>query len=105
LAQRGTSVEVVDLRSLVPLDRDALLASVRKTGRAVVVTEAAQFGGFSAELAAIVGREAFDALDAPVERVAGANVPIPFAPCLEEHVVPDEAAIIRGVDAVLGLNN
>ncbi len=102
LAGQGISAEVVDLRTLVPLDREAMLSSVRKTGRAVVVAEEVGFAGFSAELAALLGRECFDYLDAPVERVTGADVPVPFAPRLEEHVIPDEAAIVRGVTAVLG---
>lgn len=100
LAAEGISVEVIDPRTLVPLDKPALLASVRKTGRCVVVTEAVGRGSFASEVAAIIAAEAFDHLDAPVQRVCAANVPIPFAPELEKHVLPNPeriAATIRNL--------
>lgn len=89
----GVSVEVVDLRSLRPLDVPAIVESVEKTGHAVVVNEGWRFCGFAAELSAVIMENAFDALDAPVERVAGADMPIPYAEPLETAVLPGAAAI------------
>jgi 2-oxoisovalerate dehydrogenase E1 component beta subunit len=85
--------EVVDLRSLCPLDKETFLASVRQTGRALVVYEAHLTGGFGAEVAAIIAQEAFDVLDAPVMRVASLDVPVPFSPPLEDAVLPSAAKI------------
>ncbi|MGH9262659.1 MAG: transketolase C-terminal domain-containing protein, partial [Acidimicrobiales bacterium] len=82
-AEGGAEVEVVDLRSLRPWDRDTVLDSVRRTSRALVLHEAPLTGGFGAEIAASIGTEAFAWLDAPVARVAGLDTPIPFAPPLE----------------------
>ncbi len=93
LESEGVSVEVVDLRSLRPLDVPAIVASVEKTGHAVVVNEGWRFCGFAAELSAVIMENAFDALDAPVERVAGADMPIPYAEPLETAVLPGAAAI------------
>jgi 2-oxoisovalerate dehydrogenase E1 component beta subunit len=87
------SIEVIDLRSLVPLDRDAILASVHKTSRALVVDEANETCAAGAQVAAIIGEHAFEDLDAPVRRVAAADVPIPFSPPLEEAVLPTPARI------------
>ena len=75
VAEEGIEVEVVDLRTLRPLDRETLLSSVRKTGKCLVVHEDNRFGGYGAEIAAIVAEEAFDFLDGPVTRVAGPDVP------------------------------
>jgi 2-oxoisovalerate dehydrogenase E1 component len=83
VAAEGHDVEVLDLRSLSPWDREAVLASVRRTSRVLVVQEAARTGGFGAEVAAVIGQEAFAWLDAPVGRVGGLDTPIPFAPPLE----------------------
>jgi 2-oxoisovalerate dehydrogenase E1 component beta subunit len=88
LERDGASVEVVDLRSLVPLDRETVLASVRKTGRALIVHEANLTAGFGAEVAALIAQEAFDHLDAPVMRVASLDVPVPFSPPLEMAMLP-----------------
>jgi acetoin:2,6-dichlorophenolindophenol oxidoreductase subunit beta len=92
-AAGGPDIEVIDPRSLVPLDRATILASVRKTHRLVIVHEAVERGGFGAELASIIGAEAFTYLDAPIQRVAAANTPVPFAPDLEDFLVPDEKRI------------
>jgi acetoin:2,6-dichlorophenolindophenol oxidoreductase subunit beta len=100
LAERGIQAEVIDPRTLVPLDKELILASVRKTGRLVIVEEDNLTGGWAAEIAAIVADEAFDYLDAPIKRVSAPDVPPPFAPKLEHAYVPDEAKII---DAVLTL--
>jgi pyruvate/2-oxoglutarate/acetoin dehydrogenase E1 component len=95
LAADGIEAEVIDLRSLVPLDRDAVLASVHKTHRLLVVHEAIKRGGFGGEIAAIVAEEAFDDLDAPPRRLAGLETPIPYAQHLERTVVPQVEDIVR----------
>ena len=95
LAADGIEAEVVDLRSLVPLDRDAVLASVRKTHRLLVVHEAIKRGGYGGEIAAMVAEEAFDDLDAPPRRLAGLETPIPYAQHLEKTVVPQVDDIVR----------
>ena len=95
LADAGVSAEVVDVRTLVPLDRETILGSVRKTHRLLVVHEAIKRGGYGAEIAAIVAEEAFDDLDAPPKRLAGLETPIPYAQHLELSVVPQVEDIIR----------
>jgi pyruvate/2-oxoglutarate/acetoin dehydrogenase E1 component len=84
----GASIEVLDLRSLYPYDRDAVLASVRKTSKVVLVQEATRSCGVAAEIAALIGEEAFEDLDGPVVRVTTPDVPIPFSPPLERAVLP-----------------
>jgi pyruvate dehydrogenase E1 component beta subunit len=103
LAGEGISVEVVDPRTLVPLDVEMIRASVQKTGRLVVADEAGPTAGFSAEVAAIVTEDAatFARLQAPVKRVCALQVPIPYSPVLEDHVFPDRARIVAGIRAVL----
>jgi 2-oxoisovalerate dehydrogenase E1 component len=88
LAEDGREIEVVDLRSLLPWDRETVLASVRKTGRALVLHEAPLTGGFGGEIAATIAKEAFEWLDAPVERVAALDTPVPFAKALEAVFSP-----------------
>jgi pyruvate dehydrogenase E1 component beta subunit len=95
LAGDGISVEVLDLRSLRPLDRATICASVRKTGRAVVLEDDWLSYGIGAEIAATVQEGAFDWLDAPVRRVAAAEVPLPYAKPLELAALPDAAALAR----------
>jgi pyruvate/2-oxoglutarate/acetoin dehydrogenase E1 component len=103
LAAEGISVEVVDPRTLVPLDTETIRASVRKTGRLVIADEAGPTAGFSAEVAAVVTEDAatFARLKAPVKRVCALQVPIPYSPVLENHVFPDRERIIAGVREVL----
>ncbi len=101
LSREGAECEVVDLRSLSPLDRDTFLASVRKTSRALVVHEAQLTGGFGVEVAAIIAQEAFDVLDAPVTRVAALDVPSPFAASLEDAMLPTEEKIYAAARNVL----
>ena len=93
----GISVEVVDPRTLLPLDEEAIIASVRKTTRCVTAHEAVTRAGFGAELAAIVQHEAFDWLDAPIERVGARFTPLPFAPVMEQWVVPHAADVLEAV--------
>jgi len=102
LAQEGIECEVVDLRSLQPLDMDTILRSVSKTHRVVVVHEDHRNVGFGAEIVARIQEFAFDELDAPILRVASADVPIPYARNLERAAFPSEDDIIRAVKRVLG---
>ena len=102
LEKDGISLEVVDPRTLRPLDEDTLLNSVEKTGRLMIVHEACKTGGFGAEIAAIVAEKAFDYLDAPIKRVAALDSPIPFNPKLEDYVLPNENDIIRGALELMG---
>ena len=90
-------IEVVDPRTIVPLDSDAIIRSVKKTNRLVIADEGYKRCGFAAEVAAIVAEEAIDSLDGPIVRVATPNVPIPFSPILEANVIPSEESIIRAI--------
>ena len=101
LADDGISVEVVDLRSLVPLDVDTVVASVRKTSRLIVVHEAVEQGGVGAEVAARVQEQALYYLDSPILRVAAPNAPVPCAPPLEGAFVPDRERIVDAVRRAL----
>jgi 2-oxoisovalerate dehydrogenase E1 component len=101
LAKEGISAEVIDPRTLKPLDLDTIVASVKKTGRAVLVTEAYKTGAFTSELAMLISEAAFDYLDAPVERICGADVPVPMAETLEDAAIPDPARIAAAVRKVI----
>jgi pyruvate dehydrogenase E1 component beta subunit len=101
LAQDGISVEVIDPRTLTPLDKTTIVKSVKKTGRVVVVSEDCKTTGVSAEIAAVVAEEALDYLDAPIKRVTGADTPIPFSPTLEQFVIPNEKSIVKAVKEVV----
>jgi pyruvate dehydrogenase E1 component subunit beta len=103
LADRhGVSAEVIDPRTLRPLDLDTILASVRKTNRCVIVEEGWPHGGVGANLAALIAEQAFDDLDAPVERVSGADLPMPYSKALEDIAYPHEPQVIRAALAALG---
>lgn len=97
LKEDGISAEIIDPRTLVPLDKEAIVNSVKKTGRLVIVSEDCKTAGVTAEIAAIVAEEAIDYLDAPIKRVAEPDTPIPFSPPLEKHVLPNEKMIIKAV--------
>lgn len=101
LARDGIEAEVVDLRTLVPLDTEAVLDSVRKTGRLVCIEEGTRTGGVGAEIAARVAEEAYEYLDAPIRRVATPDIPIPFSPVLEDAALPKVDGIIRTVTELL----
>jgi pyruvate/2-oxoglutarate/acetoin dehydrogenase E1 component len=101
LAQEGIDVEVIDLRTLKPLDIDTIIASVKKTGRLVCVTESYENTSFINEVMAQVNEKAFDWLDAPMVRVAALNVPIPRAEILEDMVIPNEGRIIAACRKVV----
>ncbi len=97
-AEDGVSVEVIDLRTISPLDKETFLKSVEKTGKALVVYEDNLTGGFGAEVAAIIAQEAFDSLDGPVTRLASPDVPIsPYAGVLEEYVLPNPEKIAKAI--------
>jgi pyruvate/2-oxoglutarate/acetoin dehydrogenase E1 component len=95
LAERGVDAEVIDPRTLKPLDLEAIVRSVQKTGRLVVVNEGALTGGFTAEVAARVQRAAFDWLDAPILQVASEDVPLPYSGVLELEAIPSEQDIVN----------
>jgi pyruvate dehydrogenase E1 component beta subunit len=97
LDREGISVEVVDLRTLSPLDKDTILASARKTGRVIVVHEAVKRGGVGGDIAAMLFEEAYDDLDGPVLRIAGRNTPIPYNLNIEKACVPSVEDIVAGV--------
>jgi pyruvate dehydrogenase E1 component beta subunit len=102
LSKENISVEVIDPRTLIPLDENAILASVEKTNRIVIADEGHLRGGAAADIAAIVADQGFDFLDAPVRRVTSLDVPIPFSPPLEKAAVADEARIEAAVRDVVG---
>jgi len=97
----GASIEVVDLRTLNPLDIETILGSVRKTGKLLIAHEDTLTGGFGGEIAAIVAAEAFDRLDAPVMRIAGADAPVPYGPSLENAMLPQESSLVDGLRKLL----
>lgn len=99
-AEQGIDVQVIDLRSLVPLDCDTIREAVARTGRAIVVQEAPYTGGFAGEVAATVAEEAFLHLEAPVTRVGGYDIPFPM-PQLEDHYIPDARRILRAIRAAV----
>src|SRR2546423_434290 len=102
LDRAGVSAEVVDPRTLVPLDRETIVGSVRKTGRAIVVDEGHRSYGASAELAAVIAEEAFWHLDAPVRRAAALDVPVPFSPVLEDETVPTPESVFELAKSLVG---
>ncbi|MCZ6892167.1 MAG: alpha-ketoacid dehydrogenase subunit beta [Chloroflexi bacterium] len=102
LAGRGINAEVIDLRSLRPLDIGTVVESVKRTGRAIVVEEAWRTGGFGAEIASQIQEQAFDHLDAPIGRVAGAEVPTPYSQPLEMLAIPSLESVVAAVESALG---
>ena len=95
LAADGISAEVIDLRSLYPLDKALIGETVSKTHHAIVVTEEVRRGGYGGEISAIIAEEFFDYLDAPVARIGALDTPVPFAPVLEQYYMPNAADIIK----------
>jgi 2-oxoisovalerate dehydrogenase E1 component beta subunit len=93
-SERGVEAEVIDLRSLLPLDRDAIVATARKTGKVMVVHEDTRTGGIAGEISAIINEEAFDYLDGPVLRVTAPDTPVPYSPPLEEFFLPNKDKIL-----------
>ncbi|KXH76628.1 MAG: hypothetical protein AM326_02305 [Candidatus Thorarchaeota archaeon SMTZ-45] len=101
LARDGISVEVIDPRTLVPLDKKTLIDSVKKTGRLVLVTEETKTGATTAEISALVQEEAFDWLDAPIKRVNAPDTPVPFSPTLEDYFIPDNKRIANAIREIV----
>jgi pyruvate dehydrogenase E1 component beta subunit len=101
-AEHDVQAEVIDPRTLRPLDLDTILASVRKTNRCVIVEEGWPHGGVGANLAALIGEQAFDDLDAPVQRVTGADVPMPYSKPLEDIAYPHEPQVLHAALVALG---
>ncbi|HEY8203812.1 MAG TPA: transketolase C-terminal domain-containing protein, partial [Pyrinomonadaceae bacterium] len=95
LEKEGLDVEVIDLRTLSPLDKEAILASVKKTGRALILHEASLTGGIGGEISAIISQEAFEWLDAPVVRVASIDTPVPYSPPLEDYYLPQVKDVLE----------
>jgi len=102
LEAEGVQAEVLDLRTLAPLDRDAILASVAKTSRALLLYEARRTGGIGGELAAIIAEEAFEYLDAPILRIASVDAPVPYAPPLETAFLPSVGQVVAGAKRLVG---
>jgi pyruvate dehydrogenase E1 component beta subunit len=102
--QSDVSVEVIDPRTLQPLDEEALITSVKKTNRCVVAHEAVTRMGFGAEVAAVIQYGAFDWLDAPIERVGAKFTPLPFAPVMEEWCVPHADDVLAAINRTVGRN-
>ena len=103
LIDRGVEAEVVDLRTLRPLDVETVVESVKKTGRAIVVDEFWKTGGFGAELASTIQEEAFDHLDGPVGRVGGIEVPAPYNAKLEAATLPNAQRIVSTIEKLYGI--
>jgi pyruvate/2-oxoglutarate/acetoin dehydrogenase E1 component len=101
LAREGISVEVVDPRTLKPLDERLVIQSVKKTNRLVVVDEGPRCGGFAAEVSAVAAQDAFDHLDAPIQRVTAPDTPVPYSPPLERAYIPDEGKIKAAIQRTL----
>lgn len=102
LEKRGISVEVVDPRTLVPLDEETIIASVSKTGRVIIVHEAVKRGGFGGEIAGVIAEsEAFDYLDAPIRRLGALPIPVPYNPVLEKAMIPQVEDIIKAVEETM----
>ena len=97
LTEEDVSVEIVDLRSVMPWDKAAVLESVRKTSKVLVLHEDTRTGGFGAEIAATIAEEAFEDLDAPVKRIAAPDTPVPFSPALEKAFIPQVADVVAGL--------
>src|SRR6516165_9392323 len=95
LEKEGIDLEVLDLRSLLPFDKEAVLESVKKTNKVILLHEDTQIGGFAGELAAIISEEAFEYLDGPIRRITAPNTPVPYSPPLEEFFLPKITDVIR----------
>lgn len=102
LNRQGINVEIIDLRTLVPLDKQTIVDSVKKTGRVIVVSEDWKTGGVAAEIVSVIIEEAFDYLDAPVKRVSALDLPLPYSHVLEGAVLPHEEDIIKAVKEIMG---
>jgi len=95
LSKEGIDVEILDLRTVSPLDREAIVQTVRKTNKVIILHEHQRTGGLAGEIAAIINEEAFDDLDAPIVRIAALDTPVPFSPPQEEYFLPKVADVVR----------
>jgi 2-oxoisovalerate dehydrogenase E1 component beta subunit len=95
LAKEGIEAEILDLRTLVPLDRQAIAETVRKTNKVILLHEDTRTGGLAGEIAAIINEEAFDYLDGPIVRITSLDTPVPFSPPLEEYFLPKVEDVVR----------
>jgi 2-oxoisovalerate dehydrogenase E1 component beta subunit len=95
LEKEGISLEVVDLRTLLPYDEEAVLGSVRKCNKVILLHEGTRTGGMAGELAALIAERAFEDLDGPIVRITGPDTPVPFSPPLEEYFLPDARKVIE----------
>ena len=98
---KGVSVEVIDLRTLNPLDDEAMFKSVRKTGKALVVHEDTLTAGFGAELVARISKDCFEYLDGPVMRVGALDTPVPYSPPLEDAMLPNKGKILNALEELI----
>ena len=101
LQEKGISMEVIDPRSLVPLDKRAIIDSVKKTGKLVIMDEEPKTGSAASDISATIAEEAFDLLDAPIKRVCAPDTPVPFSPVLEKFWMPDEEDLIKAVTEIM----
>lgn len=101
LQQNGISIEVIDPRTIIPIDKETIIQSVKKTGRLVVMDEEPITGSWASEVAAIVAEEAFDYLDGPIRRVCAPDTPIPFSPVLERYWMPSEETLIKAIREIV----
>ena len=101
LQDEGYSVEVIDLRTIIPLDTETIYNSVRKTNKAVIIHEDTLTGGFGGEIAARISENCFEHLDGPVKRIAAKDSHIPYSPALEDAILPNRARIYRGIKELL----
>jgi len=95
LEKEGLDVEIIDLRTLAPLDKVTMLASVKKTSKAIVLHEASRTGGIGGEIAALIAEQAFEWLDAPVLRLASLDTPVPYSPPLEDYYLPQTKDVVE----------
>jgi pyruvate/2-oxoglutarate/acetoin dehydrogenase E1 component len=98
----GISTEILDLRTIIPWDKKAVLASVAKTSKVIVLHEDTHTGGFGGEIAATIAEEAFEELDAPVRRITAPDSPVPFAPSLEKAFLPQVDDVVAGIRELAG---
>jgi pyruvate/2-oxoglutarate/acetoin dehydrogenase E1 component len=101
LEKKDISIEVIDPRTLVPLDKETIISSIKKTGRLIIMDEEPKTGSAAGEIAAIIADEAFDYMDAPIKRVCAPDTPVPYSPVLEDFWIPDENALIKAVSEVV----
>ena len=95
LAKEGIELEIVDLRTLLPLDRSAIADTVRRTNKVIILHEDTKTGGIAGEITAIINEECFDELDGPIVRIAALDTPVPFSPPLEEYFLPKVADVVE----------